>query len=135
MFTVDVKQQHNNNNLFMFEQEEPQKFRKGRNPRNEKGKEIILILHSALIKYTLFFKFHYDIPKGYIVIGCAKIVLKINQRDITPKISKVKERFLYETRCLNCIYIAIDSPKPYIGIECNRIAFQTAMKVYFYEGL
>ena len=35
-------------------------------------------------------KFHYHIPKDYLVMGCANIVLKINQRDITPKLSKKK---------------------------------------------
>ena len=30
-------------------------------------------------------KFHADIPNGYRVMGCAKIVLEINLRDITQK--------------------------------------------------
>ena len=52
-------------------------------------------------------KFHYNIPKGYLVMGCAKIDLKINQTDVTPKLNKGEQPFLYESRCLNPVYIAI----------------------------
>ena len=49
-----------------------------------------------------------------------QIVLKVI-RDITPKLSKGEQPFLYETRCLNLISIAVkfhhDIPKPYIVIE------------------
>ena len=59
-------------------------------------------------------------------------------RDITPKLSKSEQPFLYETHCLNLIYIAIkfhhDNQEPYIVTECNRIALQTAI-VYFYKEL
>ena len=46
-------------------------------------------------------------PRGYQVMGYAKIVLEINQKDITPKLSKGEKPFLFETRCLNLIYILL----------------------------
>ena len=39
-------------------------------------------------------KFRYDIPKGYRVMGCAKIVLEIILRNITQKISKGEQPFV-----------------------------------------
>ena len=57
-------------------------------------------------------------------MACAKIIFKINQRDITPKLSKGEQPILYETCCLNLIYIAIkfhhDTPNPYIVMESKR---------------
>ena len=67
---------------------------------------------------------------------CSKIVFNLNQRDITRKLSKTEQPFLYETCCLNLIYIAIkfhyDIPKPYIVTESNRAALQTVI-VYFLQ--
>ena len=54
----------------------------------------------------------------------------------TPKLNKGEQSFLHGACCLNLTYIAImfhhDIPKPYIVIEWNRIALQTATVYFFF---
>ena len=73
-------------------------------------------------------KFHYDVLKGYLVMGCAKIILKINQRDVTPKQNEGEQPFLYVTCCLNLIYIAIKfhhySPGPTKLLNATELLFK-----------
>ena len=76
---------------------------KGRYSKIRKETQSFLYVTQCLNLIYIAIKFHYDIPMGYLVMGCAKLVLKNNQRDVTPKLSKGKQTFLYETRYLNLV--------------------------------
>ena len=55
-------------------------------------------------------KFHQDIPYGYIPSYGTRIDSvgkKINQREVTQKLRKGEQSFLYVTHCLELIHIAI----------------------------
>ena len=51
--------------------------------------------------------------------------IKINQRQVTPKGSKGRQSFLYETYRVSLTYMAIkfhhDSPKGYLFMGCTNI--------------
>ena len=100
------------------------------------GKQLFLYVAQCLnLMYTFILSFMmiFQYSKGLLIY----IFLKINQRDITPKLSTGEQSFLY-TCCHNLIHIAIkfhhDIPKPYIVIEFNRIALQTVIVYFFSNG-
>ena len=61
----------------------------------------LAIIHIAI-------KFHQDIPNGYLVMACIRIVWKKkNQREVTQKQRKGDQSFLYTKHCLNLMHTAI----------------------------
>ena len=60
-------------------------------------KQSFLYVTQCLNLIYIAIKIHYHIPKGYLVMGCAKNSLKNNQRDIIPNLSKGKLPFLRDT--------------------------------------
>ena len=67
-------------------------------------------------------------------MACTRKALEIYRRDVTPKISKSKQSFLYVTYFLSLIYIAIkfhrDNAKGYLVIGCIKIVLKNNQRAY-----
>ena len=63
-----------------------------------------------------------------------KAILKFYQREVTQKLRKEEQSFLYVTHHLNLIHIAIkfnqDIPYGYLGMPCTRIVWELQMCQY-----
>ena len=62
--------------LLWLAKKEPEKFIKGNVTKKNKGKPSFLYATQCLNLIYNAIKLHYDIPKGYLNMGCAKVVLE-----------------------------------------------------------
>ena len=86
-----------------------------------KGEQLFLYMTHRLSLIHIAVNFHLDLSFGCLLMACTRPVLKINHRNVTPKVSQGKQLFLYVTYHVNLIYIAAWFHQGYLVMACTNI--------------